>query len=529
MKIWLLTMECAGIQEAGGVKDVSYALVKGFAKAGCSVTLFMPFFGCAKTDSLCNISKAFIKNVEIPICNKNEKVSFSKAFLFDGLVEVIFVEHPSFDEKKAVYVYTQEDENENPRHIRGNGHEDSLFIDTLFSKSVAMYSNFLRKEDAPDIVHCHDASTAVFPCYASLFNQPFFEKVRHVVTIHNAGPAYHHEFKNLEEAFYYTNLDKNLLSSAQNGKRIEPFLLASTNANLTTVSTFYAEELCNPANNELTDGLSSLFAQKGIKITGITNGIDYSLYRPEKKKVSMLPHSYCPKKGKLGGKKKNRKFFLALCKKHISEKKLNSKYLEGINRYGWIDTNKHEKKPIFFMYHGRLVYQKGIPLLLESIPRILNEIPSARFFIVGQGETQVEEKLKAIASEFNGKVVFFNGYNAPISRLVAAASDFALIPSLFEPCCLEDLISQVFGTIPIAHSTGGLKKIIDEKSGFLFMHPDSESLIRSVHRAKEFFYDKKRFASMIFWTAEYVSNIYSWDYVIQKKYLKFFKKISFRY
>lgn len=519
-------MECAGIAEAGGVKDVAYALTKGFSKAGCSVTLFMPFFGCTRTDSVEDFEKFCINDVKIPVCGRNEYVSFSIGTLFDGAVEIVFVEHPAFAEKKAVYVYTAEEEAQNPLHVRGKGHEDALFIDALFSKAVAVYPSFIQKEKSPDIVHCHDASTAVFPCYAKMYNEHFFSKSRHVVTIHNAGPAYHHEFRDADEASFYTSLDRSVLLSALNGTRVEPFLLASSNAELTTVSTFYAEELMNPANVELTDGLSLLFYQKNIRITGITNGIDYSLYKPESKKASMLPYSYSPRKGNLRGKKQNRKFFLSFCRKRLSKKKLASEFMQGIKRYGWIDIGLSSKKPVFFMYHGRLVSQKGIPLLLEAVPMILREIPDARFFIVGQGETDLEEKLRNITQDFDGKIVFFNGYNAPVSRLVAAASDFALIPSVFEPCCLEDLISQVYGTIPIAHSTGGLKKIIDEKSGFLFMHLDAESLFRSVQRAVSLFREHKKFNAMISWTAEYVHNIYSWDYVIQKKYLKFLKKIA---
>lgn len=522
-------MECAGIAEAGGVKDVTYALAKGFAKSENKVTLFMPFYGCTRTDKLNSLCRNVIRDVPVNICGKKEYVSFSKALFCKDSVEVVFVEHKSFAEKDAVYVYTQKEEKENPLHKRGKGHEDYLFIDALFSKAIALYSKSLSKDFAPDIVHCHDASTAIFPCYAKIENPNFFEKSRHIVTIHNAGPAYHHEFKDMDQAAYITGLDSALLRTALNGNRVEPFLLAANNALITTVSTYYAEELSNPSNYELTDGLSLQFYQKAIPITGITNGIDYSLYRPEKKKVSLLPHSYSPRKGLLRGKKKNRNYFLSLCKKVLSEKKQKSIYLEGIKRYGSIDLDSINKKTVCFMYHGRLVSQKGLPLLLEALPVLLKEIPQAKFFIVGQGEPSIEEELKRVAKKYDGQLVFFNGYNAPISRLVASAADFALIPSFFEPCCLEDLICQVFGTIPVAHSTGGLKKILDEKSGFLFMHNDSESLIRSMKRAIEFFEDKKRFKNMISWTAEYVYNIYSWDYVIKKNYLKFFKKSLLSY
>ena len=509
MKIWLATMECAGIAEAGGVKDVSYSLATGFARAGNDVTLFIPVFGCTSFSAVEKLQKNAVQDVSIPIGEKDEKISYSTALLSGTAVRVVFVHHPSFQNKRAVYVYTEEDQKENPNHVRGTGHDDSLFLDALFSKAVCEYARFITAPEIPDVIHCQDASTAIIPCYAQKLRKDFFKETKYVVTIHNAGPAYHHFFQNLDQALYYTGLDYSILNQALNNFRVEPFLLAAIFARITTVSTYYAEELMNPDNSKNTDGLSLLFHEKNIHITGITNGIDYRLYRPEQKSVSMLPFAYKPRIGRLSGKKRNRRFFLKLCRKSRATFSSARAYTENVQRYGWIDVPRNQKQAVFFMYHGRIVWQKGITLLLEAIGPIISKYPDARFFIAGQGDPDIENKIKHITERFDGKVVFFNGYNNPLSHLVAAAADFAVLPSFFEPCCLEDFIAQIFGTIPIAHSTGGLKKILDAKSGFLYMHNTPESLERSIDRAMRLFSNKNKLKDMIVWTANYIHKIYN--------------------
>lgn len=517
-------MECAGIAEAGGVKDVSYALAKGYDHSGSKVTLFIPVFGCTTFSNVEKLEKNSEFSELIPICDHEEKVSYFKGILKDTNVTVVFVNHNSFLEKQAVYVYTAEEQKQNPRHVRGCGHEDYVFLDALFSKAVCAYVKHVSEKDVPDVIHCQDASTAVIPCYAEQLKN-YFKNTKYVVTIHNAGPAYHHEFMDFQMASYFTGLSDSVINSAMNGKRVEPFLLAATCAQLTTVSSFYAEELVDPENDENTDGLASRFNEKRINITGITNGIDYDLYRPEKKSISKLPYAYNPSKGRFNGKKKCRNFFLKMSRKNFSYKLKYQKYFKNISRFGYIDNNLFDEESVFFMYHGRIVWQKGISVLLDSLEEIFSELPSARFFIVGQGDPVIEENIKLAVEKFKGKIVFFNGYNEPISRLVAAASDFAILPSYFEPCCLEDFIAQIYGTLPISHATGGLKKIIDGKTGFLYKKNENMHLVQAIKRAYECFKDKKSFRSMQISTVNYVKQVYSWENVINQNYLKFFKNL----
>jgi len=514
-------MECAGIAEAGGVKDVTFALAKGFSRIGHKVTLFIPAFGCTSYARIKNLKKEAVSGVEIPVGNMTHFVSYTEGIFAGFGFKVVFVENPIFSNKSAVYVYTEKDQKIDPKHIKGKGHEDSLFIDAMFSKAVSEYVKYIPEAKRPDIMHCQDASCALIPCYADKNASSFYEKTKFFVTIHNAGPAYHHDFMNLEQAAFFSALPYSILIQAQNGYRVEPFLLSAVYSRLTTVSTFYAEELTDPENDSCTDGLSTLFFKKKIPVHGITNGIDYNLYNPMKKHVSLLPYAFSPAKGFLYGKLLNRRFFLKMCRKFYVAEKKYERYMTGMTRYGWID-DVPDGKGLYFMYHGRIVMQKGISVILDSLGRLFADHPESRIFIVGQGDPNIEESIKLVTEQYPGKIVFFNGYNDPVSRLVAAASDFVFLPSFFEPCCLEDFIAQIYGTIPIAHATGGLKKIVDGKSGFLYSISNADGFLAAVDRAVMAKNDRKNFKKMIAWAAAYVLKEYSWNSVIQSKYIPLF-------
>lgn len=120
-------MECAGLAEAGGVKSVAYSVSSELALAGNDVTLFIPVYACSSFDCVSDL-KDGVAETEIDLCGKKEKIKFSFGRFTDTPVKIIFIHHPSFAEKRAVYVYTEEEERENPENVRGRGHRDMLFF-----------------------------------------------------------------------------------------------------------------------------------------------------------------------------------------------------------------------------------------------------------------------------------------------------------------------------------------------------------------------------------------------------------------
>ncbi len=518
MKLWFVSMECAGIAEAGGVKNVTYSLCKEFSELGHDVTLFIPVFKCNSWYLLTEVQELTF-TVNVSLCNKNESVKYTKAVCKKGNFDVVLIQHPSFSEKEGVYTYTENEQKLNPECKKGEGHKDLLFKDILFQKSVAAYLSKIKTDDYPQIIHCQDASTAVLPAFVNELR--INTCPAYVVTIHNAGPYYHHEFKNLEEAFWYTELDKNLLGSAMNGERVEPFLLAvESGAKLTTVSEVYAKELMDPCNADITDGLSPVFYAKHVVIKGITNGFDYERYNPEDKNVSKLPYEFSPEKGELEGKYKSRKVFM----NEISDNKDFS--APGIKKYGFLMADETCRKEIFIAYHGRVTTQKGITVLADAIPEILKKNPYVRFVVAGQGETRLEENLVKLTEDYPGKIIYMNGYNQAVVRLVTAMCDFIVLPSFFEPCGLEDFIAQTYGTLPIAHKTGGLNKIADGKTGFLYEKNTSEILANKILQVADIMKaNPDAILKMVQDGAASVHTRYLWKNVIKNDYLKFFKEI----
>lgn len=518
-------MECAGLAEAGGVKSVAYSVSAEVARRGHDVTLFIPVYACSEFDSVADLTDGKA-NAQVDLCGKLERVDFSTGRFKDAPVKIVFIRHPSFAEKCAVYVYTEEEERKNPEHARGTGHRDTLFLDALLSKAVVEYAKSLPDSQKPDVIHCHDAPSAVLPSYLAAAMPDFAPRIACAATIHNAGPAYHHEFRDLAEAAYYTGLPEEKLRGALNGKRVEPFLLAGKDAHLTTVSTFYAAELADAAFSSETDGLSPLFSTEQIRITGITNGIEVERYNPEETASSLLPYPFSPERGELSGKYENRRFLLELASSAAENERFRS-FFDGIELCGSLSNQGlDDKNAVYFTYQGRIVRQKGIDILIPAVKEVLRRDENLRFIIAGQGEPALENELSSLAREYPGKVIYFKGYNKRTARLSVAAADFLLMPSVFEPCGLEDFIAQLFGTLPVAHSTGGLKKIQDGKTGFLYAPNTAETLCSAIINAAGFkrAHDDK-LTEMIAYAARTVKKEYSWAAVVQEKYIPFFEKL----
>lgn len=517
MNIWVVSREYAGIAEAGGVKNVACSLSESLAKAGHSVTLFIPLYGCTDLSSVSDFICFFHRPVTITICGKEMTVSFS-AGKMNG-VNIVFIGNRAFSEKKAVYTYTREEESLNPCHCHGEGHEDAMFLNSLFQKTVAYYGTTCSKEEMPDIIHCQDAPAALVPVFVDYLKRTdrtmksFYGNTKCLVTIHNAGPGYHHQFCSLQDAVDITSIPACYFEKAMNGTCCEPFLAAAAcGASITTVSPEYALEILEGKTE--TAGLTEGFLRLNTGITGITNGIDTDRYDPCDTKKSLLPYPFSPEKMELEGKKKCLDYLLSHYASLASSKK---QAVAGIEQYGYIRRKKNED-PVYIAFHGRIVSQKGISVLAKAADMLLQRKLPVKFIFIGQGQPDLERELLQVALKYEGDCVFFRGYDRALSRLCVAACNFAVFPSFFEPCGLEDFIAQVYGTLPVAHATGGLCKIISEETGFLYGENTPEelsdmlySLIKIMDRA-----GKNIFNSMVCYAASYVRENYSWQKVAQK-------------
>ena len=532
-EIWVVTREYAGIAEAGGVKNVAQSLAEGLARLGKKVVVFIPKYGCV--DELC----LDMFSVEVPCAGKAHGVTFYETH--SGTLDIILVDASIFAEKRAVYTYTAEDEKTIRGAVRGKGHIDTDEMNAVFELAVIAYAK--ATESRPSIVHCQDGHVALLPALAKEGScycgdaRALFEETGFVTTIHNAGEGYRQVIYGLDRARELTGLSDAVLAKGLLGERIEPFLLAAEYGILSTVSPWYAEELVSEAGNVYTEGLSAEFVQRGVKIEGITNGIDFHRYDPSEPLRSYLPFPFRPWERDIAGKYRLRKMLF---------ENIDLLDIGSVIRTGTLNA---DNTCVFFAYQGRIAQQKGIRVLIKAAKKLLSAVPYTRFLIMGQGDHEIEAELELFAAEYAGQVVFIRGYNKIVARRVICASDFVVLPSLYEPCGLEDYIAQVLGSIPVVHAVGGLQKIEHGKTGYLYHteegKPEEDSLFellaelaekaerpRAAAAAANWFYDNvpepdEELIDVIAAGAQNVIKNCDWLKIIEEHYLPLYELSKF--
>ncbi len=514
---WIVAREYAGVAEAGGVKNVSCSLSESLARRGLSVTAFIPRYGFVDLPS----TSLFFGRVSVG--GVDHPIGFSRTEL-NG-VSIVLIDSPVFREKRSVYTYTEEEAARAPGSSRGTGYHDGDVMNLVMQRAVCAYARL--SDSSPDILHCHDAHAALLPAIAKTdpdFRELFAETAC-VVTIHNAGPGYRQAISDIPRAQYLSGLSCEVLREGVFNGAVEPFLVAAPYATLTTVSPWYAKELTSSAYDAFTDGLSGEFERRKICVVGITNGIDYHRYDPSNPGISALPFAFEPAAGELTGKYKCRERLYSVLRDFPDD--------SDVTAFGYIDPIGSRA---LFAYQGRVVTQKGLIALEYAARVVLDRYPGSRFVVMGQGEPALESLLIRMTSRFAGRFAFARGYERDLARLVVASADFLVLPSVFEPCGLEDFIGQIFGAIPIAHAVGGLQKIEEGKTGFLFRSETGDSggalaetlsgIMRTVEAAERASIGEiPAFNAIIREASARIRSSWSWDTVTDLHWLPLYREI----
>jgi len=516
--IWQVAREYAGIAEAGGVKNVVCSLSEALVRIGVDVTVFLPFYGCVTPDRIPGLTPLeTVLESEIQVACVLYPVAY-RAGKLNG-VHIIFIDSPIFREKFGVYTYTDADENIPRGRFRGHGHFDVDIMNLLLQKAVLFYSK--SNEFSPQVVHCQDAHTALLPAYAKtcLVCGNLFSGTSFFVTIHNAGPGYRQTIHSFERAKDLTGFSEQIISAAMLNGIFEPFLCAAQFATVTTVSPWYANELLSPFFDSSTGGISGELSRRRFSIIGITNGIDYSRYDPTDIKISLLPFNFNPETGDLLGKYRCRQTLLAQLRA--------TKTTQELQQHGNLEPSSDA---IYFVYHGRIARQKGLFALVAAMEQVIATVPRAFWIVIGQGEPELENILSDMAVKHTGRLVYLHGYERSAVRLCVASGDFLVLPSVFEPCGLEDMIGQIYGTIPVARATGGLQKIIHGETGYLYESAENDGSVLSslCTQLSEQFHsfdtatDTHPFLPLIIRAALRVHEVFNWDRIVHDSYLPLF-------
>jgi starch synthase len=318
---------------------------------------------------------------------------------------------------------------------------------------------------APDIVHCNDWHTAFAPLLlrtAYAWDTQVFGRARSVFTIHNIG--YQGVFSASAAADVGPGVSIEALHQADLGYgRINPMRHGILYADaVTTVSPTYAHEIRTPEGGYGLDG--DLRARRD-SVIGILNGADYDDWNPATDRY--LPFRYDA--GSLDGKRLNKEALLDL---------LRMPAPAGTPLVGMVT---------------RLTRQKGIDLLFEVLPPLLQE-RDFRFVVLGSGEERYERFLHELQRRFPGRVVFYSGYSEELAHFIEAAADIFLMPSLYEPCGLNQMYSLKYGTVPVVRRTGGLADSVQHfdpatghGTGIVFNDFDSGGLRWALSTALEWY------------------------------------------
>lgn len=431
--VLMITSELHPIVKVGGLADAVSQLSQYLQAQGCDVRVVMPMY----RDCACTIASSFpVGAVTLGKHRYNARVNVTSV----GNIPVYLLDIPELYDRDGIY---------GPRVDAA--FDDNLVRYGIFCAAVPHICAALQWQ--PDIIHGHDWEASLVPCLHRLHHSAETHRPAHIITIHNIG--YQGEFATEDiEGLGLTSSQAKSVGLIHNNRLN---LLAGgiySSDRFSTVSRTYSKEI----QHHHGFGLERLVRQRTDKLAGITNGLDYDEWDPLHDPYISCCFDSDRIEGKLG------------CKKQLQQH-FNLPVDENIPVIGLV---------------SRLVEQKGIVELADPTHGALQQLvlsSSVQYVILGSGEQWCEKELVRLGS-LHCNVGVHIGFDTTLSHMIAAGSDFFLMPSRYEPCGLSQLYAMRYGSLPIATRTGGIADTVTDKStGFLFESATPQNILRSVQRA----------------------------------------------
>lgn len=321
----------------------------------------------------------------------------------------------------------------------------------------------------PDIIHCHDWQTGLIPVYLKNEFQAdsFYWGMKSIMTIHNLKFQGVWDIKTMQglTGFSASLFTPDKLEFKKDANMLKGGLVYADY--ITTVSDSYAQEIQTEYYGE---GLNGLLSARHFDMQGIVNGIDYQVYDPAAD--TKIYTNYKPSDFRK--------------KKYMNKVKLQAELGLAV-----------DKKKYMIGLISRLTDQKGLDLVNYAIDRIVDDY--TQLVVIGTGDPQYENMFRHYAWKYGDRVSANICYSDELAHKLYAAADAFLMPSLFEPCGLSQLMSLRYGTLPIVRETGGLKDTVEPYNefegtgtGFSFRNYNAHEMLATVRNAERIYYDKKR-------------------------------------
>ena len=447
-KILFVSSEAVPYIKTGGLADVVGSLPKYFDRNEYDVRVMLPKYAC--------MDAAFLPNLRF-VCLFYVNLNWRKQYV--GILE---------SEYRGIHYYFVDNE----FYFAGSSPYNNIYEDVekfaYFSKAVLASLPYI--DYAPDVIHCHDWQTGLVPVYlhTAFGDDNFYAGIKTVFSIHNL--KFQGRWR-IREVIDITGLPEQIF----NDKELESYGEANYLKGgvvyadaVTTVSPSYANEITTQEGGE---GLHGLMNARRNVLHGILNGIDYDEFNPQ---TDPYIESNFSSKSVLSGKKANK---VAL-QKELGLPVRESAFVIGIV--------------------SRLTEQKGFDLVSYIMDDLVSQL-DVQIVILGTGESKFENVFHHFHSQYPDKVSAYIGYSEEKAHKIYASADAFLMPSLFEPCGLSQMMSMRYGTIPIVRETGGLKDTVqayneyeNTGTGFSFCNFNADDMKYVVEYAYHVFRDERK-------------------------------------
>lgn len=450
MKILFAASEANPFIKTGGLGDVIGALPVALKELGVDARVIIPKY--QEINKEIKDKLKYINNFTVKVGWRNQYCGIFE-YDYEG-VKFYLIDNEYYFKRWGLYGYYDDGERF-----------------AFFSRAIL---EFLKQSDwTPDILHCNDWQTAMVPVLHKLeyINDEKFRKMKTVFSIHNLFFKGMYSPEVLPELFGY-DYEPFFNGSLEHNGAVS-FLKGGINYadRVTTVSKSYAEEIKTPEYGEQLDGL---LRYRGAFLEGIVNGIDYKEYNPKTDKFIKYKYN-----------------LNSLLKKGLNKEELQKELNLPVNK----------ETPMIGIV-SRLTHQKGCDLITRILDELLKE--DIQVVVLGTGDYMYEESFKYFSNKYPDKLSANIKFSNELAHKIYTASDMFLMPSLFEPCGLGQLIALRYGSIPIVRETGGLKDTVvpyneyDESgNGFGFKNYSHEELLNITRYALSIFRNKNRWKKLV--------------------------------
>lgn len=450
MKVLFVASESHPFIKSGGLGDVIGALPKALKEIGLDVRVVIPKYRDIKNDLVEKME--YVTNFKVRVGWRNQYCGIFK-YENEG-VTYYFLDNEYYFKRDGLYGYYDDG-------------EKFAFFDRAALE-------FLKVIDwQPNVIHCHDWQAGMVPVLHKLEYKRdlFYYDMKTIFSIHNIFYQGNCAPEILPELFGYDY--EAFLNKSLEFNGAVSFLKGGLNYSdlISTVSKTYAEEIKTPQYGE---GLEGLLRERGSVLSGIVNGIDYDEYNPETDEFIYENFNV----------------------KDIENKAVNKAKLQME-----LGLPVKADVPVIGIV-SRLTHQKGCDLIINSIDRLLQK--DIQIVILGTGDYLYEQTFKRLQINYPDKVSANILFDNKLAHKIYAASDMFLMPSLFEPCGLGQLIALRYGAVPIVRETGGLKDTISPYNkyngvgnGFGFRNYNHHELINTIEYALEIYKDKEAWSSIV--------------------------------